>query len=153
MTLPYNFITFICSRTISVSGSVRICRLSRPEQRHRLEQYRHWRAVQCSRTRMAPPMWQWEMAPCRTTRKAVTIRQLDLSPCRRTKPLKIRHLYGSIVLISIDRSIEAFTFLGGHLTSHRIEMSGFIELLNGLRNDIEKLFHDTRNFIRPGLDE
>jgi hypothetical protein len=58
-----------------------------------------------------------------------------------------------ITLIAIDRSIEAFTLLDDHLTSHRPEMAGFVELLIGLRDDIELFFPDARSFMRPGLDE
>jgi hypothetical protein len=58
-----------------------------------------------------------------------------------------------IALIAIDRSIGAFKFLDDHLPSYQTEMMEFIEHLNGLRHDVEMLFPDARNFIRPGLDE
>jgi hypothetical protein len=55
----------------------------------------------------------------------------------------------NITLIALDRSIEAFTALDAHLTTHRIEMAGFVESLNDLRHSIELFFPDARNFIRP----
>jgi hypothetical protein len=58
-----------------------------------------------------------------------------------------------VVLIAIDWSIEAYAVLKRHLTTHRTEIIRFTELLESLRNDIEKLFPDARSFIRPGLDE
>jgi hypothetical protein len=58
-----------------------------------------------------------------------------------------------IALISIDLSIEAFIFLDSHIPSQRIEMTGFVEQLNGIRNKIESAFPDARSFIRRGLDD
>ena len=58
-----------------------------------------------------------------------------------------------IALISIDKSIESFTFLMTHIPSQHIEIKGFIEQLGGLRKDMELLFPYARSFIRKGLDE
>jgi hypothetical protein len=58
-----------------------------------------------------------------------------------------------IALISIDKSIEAFTFLMAHIPSQQIEIKGFIEQLGGLRKEMEVLFPYARRFIRRGLDE
>jgi len=58
-----------------------------------------------------------------------------------------------VALISLDRSMEAFSFLIGHIPSQQIEITGFIELLDGLRNDVELLFPYARSFVRKGLDD
>jgi hypothetical protein len=58
-----------------------------------------------------------------------------------------------VALISLDRTMEAFSFLIGHFPSQQIEITGFIELLDGLRNDVELQFPHARSFVRKGLDD
>ena len=56
-----------------------------------------------------------------------------------------------VVLIGIDRSIEAWQTIAAEDSDARI--GGFVELLEALRTGMELHFPDARDFVGPGLDQ
>jgi len=58
-----------------------------------------------------------------------------------------------VALIGIDRSMAAWRGLYDCFPSHRDQILQIIVHLDRLRNRVEKIFPQARNFIRPGFDE
>lgn len=58
-----------------------------------------------------------------------------------------------VALIAIDRSLEAWKYLGRSLTELNGDIQFFIDFLQEIMDRSEKLFPAARNFIRPGFDE
>jgi hypothetical protein len=58
-----------------------------------------------------------------------------------------------VALIAIDRSMAAWGHMHTFFPSHRDEILTIIVHLDRLRNRVEKIFPQARNFIRPGFDE
>ena len=60
---------------------------------------------------------------------------------------------GKLMLVSIDRSLAAWTQLLTYLPSQEDVIMGFLIRLDHLRRGIERAVPQARAFIRPGLDE
>lgn len=58
-----------------------------------------------------------------------------------------------VVLIAIDRSLDAFRILNRHLKPERDTILAFRNQLELIRAMTEDMFPEARSFIRPGLDE
>ena len=58
-----------------------------------------------------------------------------------------------IALISVDRSISAFTVLYNEFTSLNDDIITLFALLERIKKNIESLFPKVHEFIRPGFDE
>jgi len=58
-----------------------------------------------------------------------------------------------LVLVSIDRSLEAWRILRRNLKQDRDFISQRQQELEAIRLETETLFPEARNFVRPGLDE
>ena len=58
-----------------------------------------------------------------------------------------------VALIAIDRSMAAWGGIYDHFPSHRHQILAIIKHLEALRQRVEKVFPEARNFIRPGFDE
>lgn len=59
---------------------------------------------------------------------------------------------GKVALISIDKSIEAWTDLMHQFPENEDSMLPLLLVLSGLRSLVEKSFPASREFIRPGFD-
>ncbi|WP_372751021.1 hypothetical protein [Labilibaculum sp.] len=59
---------------------------------------------------------------------------------------------GKVALLSIDKSIEAWTVFMHEFPEAEDSMLPLLLLLSGLRSLVEKKFPDSREFIRPGFD-
>ncbi|WP_421919478.1 hypothetical protein [Marinifilum sp.] len=57
-----------------------------------------------------------------------------------------------VVLISIDNSIEAWTYYMNRFPGVEDRMLPILLLLSGLRTLTEEVFPEARNFVRPGFD-
>lgn len=60
---------------------------------------------------------------------------------------------GKVVLVSIDKSIAAFSILFEKLSKKQDEILDFLNTLSKIKTAVEKEIPDARKFIRPGLDE
>jgi hypothetical protein len=58
-----------------------------------------------------------------------------------------------VALIGIDRSMAAWRGIYDYFPFHRDQILAIIVHLDRLRNRVEKIFPQARNFIRPGFDE
>jgi hypothetical protein len=58
-----------------------------------------------------------------------------------------------VALIGINRSMAAWRGLYDYFASHQNQILEIIVHLDRLRNRVEKIFPQARNFIRPGFDE
>jgi hypothetical protein len=58
-----------------------------------------------------------------------------------------------IALVSIDRSIEAWTFLYTQMPKEEEIILKYLMELSFIKKEMETLFPDARKFIRPGFDE
>ncbi len=61
--------------------------------------------------------------------------------------------YAKVALISIDRSVTAWSTLREHFSDREDEILDILISLDRLRKKIEKTFPGARAFVRPGLDE
>ncbi|MDD2456223.1 MAG: hypothetical protein PHG71_08355 [Kiritimatiellae bacterium] len=60
---------------------------------------------------------------------------------------------GKLMLVSIDRSLSAWTQLISVLPNQETEILSFMIRLDHLRRGIERAVPQARAFVRPGLDE
>ena len=60
---------------------------------------------------------------------------------------------GKLMLVSIDRSLSAWTQLISVLPDQETEILGLMIRLDHLRRGIERVVPQARAFVRPGLDE
>jgi hypothetical protein len=58
-----------------------------------------------------------------------------------------------VALIAIDRTMAAWGCVTDYFPSHRDQILSIIKHLDGLRQRVEKVFPEARNFVRPGFDE
>ncbi|PKP19293.1 MAG: hypothetical protein CVU05_11750 [Bacteroidetes bacterium HGW-Bacteroidetes-21] len=58
-----------------------------------------------------------------------------------------------VALISVERSMTAFTILHEKLTKHEDEILEFLIQLSSIKKTLLASFPDAQTFIRPGLDE
>jgi hypothetical protein len=56
-------------------------------------------------------------------------------------------------LIAIDRSMAAWGHMHSYFSSHRDQILSIIKHLDSLRQRVEHVFPEARNFVRPGFDE
>ncbi|BAX82183.1 hypothetical protein [Labilibaculum antarcticum] len=59
---------------------------------------------------------------------------------------------GKVALLSIDASIEAWTCFMQKFSETEDRMLPLLLILSGLRTMVEKIFPESRDFIRPGFD-
>ncbi|PKQ61595.1 hypothetical protein BZG02_15525 [Labilibaculum filiforme] len=59
---------------------------------------------------------------------------------------------GKVALLSIDESIDAWTFFMHKFPETEDRMLPLLLILSGLRTIVEKVFPESRDFIRPGFD-
>jgi hypothetical protein len=59
---------------------------------------------------------------------------------------------GKVALLSIDKSIESWTFFMHQFPQTEDKILSLLLVLSGLRSHVEKNFPDSREFIRPGFD-
>ena len=58
-----------------------------------------------------------------------------------------------VALIGIDRSMAAWGHMHKHFPAHRDQILAIIKHLDSLRQRVEIVFPEARNFVRPGFDE
>jgi hypothetical protein len=58
-----------------------------------------------------------------------------------------------VALIAIDRSMAAWGHMHSYFSSHRDQILSIIKHLDSLRQRVEQVFPEARNFVRPGFDE
>ncbi len=58
-----------------------------------------------------------------------------------------------VALIAIDRSMAAWGHMHNYFSSHRDQILSIIKHLDGLRQRVEIVFPEARDFVRPGFDE
>jgi hypothetical protein len=58
-----------------------------------------------------------------------------------------------VALIGIDRSMAAWGHMHKHFPAHRDQILSIIKHLDSLRQRVEIVFPEARNFVRPGFDE
>ena len=58
-----------------------------------------------------------------------------------------------VALIAIDRSMAAWGHMHSYFSSHRDQILSIIKHLDRLRQRVEHVFPEARNFVRPGFDE
>jgi hypothetical protein len=58
-----------------------------------------------------------------------------------------------VALIAIDRSMAAWTHMHQYFPAHQAQILAVLAQLDRLRNRVETIFPEARNFIRPGFDE
>lgn len=59
---------------------------------------------------------------------------------------------GKVALLSIDSSIEAWTFFMHNFPETEDRMLPLLLMLSALRTKVQKVFPESRDFIRPGFD-